>query len=74
MKKWSPKELAQEAREALARDTETPRDHFSRLIREGFIDARGKVTVLLGGDAKPEPQENGGPALSGPTIANGERR
>jgi hypothetical protein len=51
----SPKEIAREAREALARNPETPEQHFERLVRAGFINKHGEVTKLLGGDADPEP-------------------
>jgi hypothetical protein len=50
----SPQEIAREAREALAKSRETPREHFDRLIREGFINSKGEVTRKLGGDAEPE--------------------
>ncbi len=64
MKNWSPYELAEEAREALRNNPETPRDHFARLIRIGFINARGQVTRLLGGQADPEPEQKGGPSAT----------
>jgi hypothetical protein len=48
-------EIAREAREALARSPETPEEHFARLVRCGFLNARGEVTRILGGDAEPEP-------------------
>lgn len=49
------KEIADEAREALARNPETPEQHFQRMIDAGFINAKGQVTTLLGGKADPEP-------------------
>ncbi len=60
----TPQEIAREAREALSRSKETPQEHFDRLIRRGFINARGEVTRLLGGNAEPEasvelPNDNG---------------
>jgi hypothetical protein len=58
----SPSTLAAEAREALNRAPESPQEHFARLVRMGFINARGQVTHLLGGDAEPEPEQSGGPA------------
>lgn len=58
-------ELAREAREALARSNETPEEHFARLVRRGWINSKGEVTRIFGGDAEPEPgseaaRENGG--------------
>jgi hypothetical protein len=51
----SPKEIAREAREALARSKDTPQDRWDRMIRMGFINEKGEVTTLLGGDVPPEP-------------------
>jgi hypothetical protein len=51
----SPEEIAAEAREALRTDKETPDEHFTRLVRLGWINARGEVTKFLGGEADPEP-------------------
>jgi hypothetical protein len=51
----TPQEIAREAREALARNPETPEQTFQRLVRAGFINERGEVTKLLGGDVDPEP-------------------
>jgi len=51
----SPNELAREAREALSKSKETSHERFQRLIRLGWINSRGEVTRLLGGDAEPEP-------------------
>lgn len=52
----TPEELAKEAREALSRrPPETSRQLFTRLVRQGFINAKGQVTKLIGGRAKPEP-------------------
>lgn len=56
MESPTPHEIAREAREALDRSQETPEEHFQRLVRRGFINARGQVTKLLGGDADPEPE------------------
>jgi hypothetical protein len=50
----TPAEIAEEAREALRRSPESPEEHFERLVRLGWINARGEVTKLLGGDAEPE--------------------
>ncbi len=51
----TPQELAQEAQEALAKaPSETPREHFARLVRMGLIDTQGRVTRLYGGEAEPE--------------------
>jgi hypothetical protein len=60
----SPRELADEAREALRASPEDPKRHFQRLVEMGWINARGEVTKLLGGDAEPEasvPSGNGTP-------------
>jgi hypothetical protein len=52
----SPEELAAEAREALRRVPPlTGHELFVSLIRSGFINARGEVTRLIGGEAEPEP-------------------
>ena len=52
----TPKELAREAREALSRmPPMSPREHFTWLIQQGFINAQGQVTGLIGGSAEPEP-------------------
>lgn len=51
----TPEQLAIEAREALRKRKETPDELFRRLVRNGWINARGQVTKLLGGDADPEP-------------------
>ena len=50
----SPAELGREALEALKRSKEPPKEHFERLVRLGWINRRGQVTRLLGGDAEPE--------------------
>ena len=50
----TPKEIGDEAREALKKSKETPQEHFDRLVRRGWINSRGKVTRILGGDAEPE--------------------
>jgi hypothetical protein len=60
----SPRELADEAREALRASPEDPKRHFQRLVEMGWINTRGEVTKLLGGDAEPElsvRSENGTP-------------
>ena len=41
----SPKELAAEAMAALKNDTETPDEHFDRLIEKGFINEKGEVLI-----------------------------
>ena len=51
---WTASELAEEARAALAAHKETSSEHFERLVRKGFINRRGEVTKLIGGDAEPE--------------------
>lgn len=57
----TPEELAAEGRRILREHPETPEEHIARLIRAGFINAKGEVTKLLGGDADPETAANGGP-------------
>lgn len=54
----TPEELAKEARAALSRRTETPAEHFDRLVRQGWINREGEVTRLLGGEAEPEPDSD----------------
>jgi hypothetical protein len=52
----SPEELAREAREVLRKHP--PKEGlelFIELVRDGFINARGEVTRLIGGSAEPEP-------------------
>jgi hypothetical protein len=52
----SPEELAAEAREALRRlPPQSSREHFTELVRKGWINSRGQVTKLLCGIAEPEP-------------------
>jgi hypothetical protein len=52
----TPEEIAAEAWEALRRrPRESSRERFQRLVRNGWINARGQVTKLLGGTADPEP-------------------
>jgi hypothetical protein len=51
----TPAEIAEEARQALARVKETPQETWDRLIRLGWINAKGEVTKVFGGDADPEP-------------------
>ena len=55
----SPQELARETREALQKNPETSAEHLARLIKAGFINARGQVTWLLGGEAEIEPPPAG---------------
>ena len=50
----TPKEIAREARAALEKSPETPREHYDRLVRRGWINTRGEVTRILGGEAEPE--------------------
>jgi hypothetical protein len=50
----SARELAAEAMEALRSSPEDPKRHFERLVEMGWINSRGEVTKLLGGDAEPE--------------------
>jgi len=57
----TPQEIGREAREALAKSRETPQEHLARLIRLGWINRKGEVTRLMGGDAEPEPFSEGGP-------------
>jgi hypothetical protein len=52
----TPEELAREAREALRKHP--PKEGlelFIELVRNGFINAQGQVTRLIGGSAEPEP-------------------
>ena len=52
----TPEELARQAREAWSRrPPRDPREHFTELVRAGFINAQGQVTKLIGGSAEPEP-------------------
>jgi hypothetical protein len=60
----TPAEIAEEAREAMRRSPESPKEHFDRLVRLGFINTRGEVTKLLGGDAEPETNGSQSPASS----------
>lgn len=60
----TPRELAAEALDALQATPEDPQRHFQRLVELGWINTRGEVTKLLGGDAEPEPghtEKNGSP-------------
>ena len=41
----SPKELAEEARRALAAAPMTPHEHFEFLVAHGIIDRQGRVLV-----------------------------
>lgn len=50
----SAREIAEEARAAFERSRQTPEEHFKRLVRRGFINSRGELTKLLGGEAEPE--------------------
>ena len=63
----TPDEVAREAREALRNFRETPEEHFNRLVRLGWINLRGEVTRIFGGDAEPEPgsMPNGGESPNG---------
>jgi hypothetical protein len=49
-------------REALTRSPENRAEHLARLIRRGWLNQRGELTRILGGDAEPEPwaDSNGG--------------
>jgi hypothetical protein len=58
-------EIAQEAREALARSRLTPKERFERLVRLGWINRNGEVTKIFGGDVDPEP------GMPDPAYANG---
>jgi hypothetical protein len=52
----TPEELSAEARAALRKaPPDTGHALYVRLIRKGFINARGQVTRLIGGSAEPEP-------------------
>lgn len=59
MRFTAPQDIAREAREALQKSRETPQECFDRLVRRGWINARGDITRLLGGDAEPDAGSNG---------------
>lgn len=65
----SPRELAAEAFAALRTAPEEPGQRFQRLIELGWINARGQVTKLLGGDAEPESTASKNGNLSTPHEA-----
>jgi hypothetical protein len=49
-------ELTAEAREILSRRRKlTPEEYITEMVCDGFINARGEVTRLIGGAAEPEP-------------------
>jgi hypothetical protein len=51
----TPEQLAAEAREALRQmPPKTGTALFVELVRQGFINARGQVTKLIGGSVEPE--------------------
>jgi hypothetical protein len=50
----STKEMIKGARKALEASKLPPRALFAHLVELGWIDARGRVTKLLGGTADPE--------------------
>lgn len=52
---YSSKSIADAARKALEASKLPPREHFARLVQLGWIDAEGRVTKMLGGDAEPDP-------------------
>jgi hypothetical protein len=61
----TPTELAAEAREAMRQQPLGPAgSEFDRLVELGWINAKGQLTKLLGGDADPETSvhANGAPA------------
>jgi|GEM_PF-6794675 len=68
MKSPTASEIGKEARLAFERSRVSPKEHFQRLIRWGFINSRGEVTTLLGGSAEPEVELNpdGTPVLPDP--------
>jgi hypothetical protein len=75
MEYWTPQELAREAREALAKNPLTPKQRFEQMVRAGFVNERGEVTKLLGGDADPEPYaENKLPEPKRRSTSNGRKR
>jgi hypothetical protein len=52
----TPEEIAKEARKALSRRPPmSPREYFTWMVRQGFINGKGQVTKLIGGSAEPEP-------------------
>jgi len=66
----TPKELAAEAREAMRKHPPgPPGSEFDRLVELGWINAKGELTGLLGGEAEPESKAatNGTPASIPPS-------
>lgn len=51
-------EIAREARQALSRCNESSHERFERMVRLGWINRKGEVTRLLGGEAEPEPDSD----------------
>lgn len=70
----SPRELADEALAALRDAPEDPKQHFQRLVELGWINARGEVTKLLGGEADPEPTAKNGTTRPPAEGASGEEQ
>jgi hypothetical protein len=66
----SPQDVAREAREALSHSRETPDELYERLVRRGWINRRGEVTRILGGNVEPEST----PESDGRQEANGNGR
>jgi hypothetical protein len=62
----TPKDLAAEAREALRRTPRKPGELYDRLVMLGWINTRGEVTTLLGGDADPGAAPANGEATASP--------
>ena len=60
----SPRELADEALQALREAPMTPREHFEFLIQQGIIDRQGRVLVakLFGANGDQVPQSPAVPA------------
>jgi hypothetical protein len=70
----TPAELAEEAMKALRESREPPHEHFARLVRLGWINRRGEVTRIIGGEAEPEPDSEPGQAAIAKTQKNRRRR
>ena len=75
-KELSPRELAAEALAALRAAPEDPKQLFQRLVERGWINMRGEVTKLLGGEADPEPEAANGrkPTIPQREEAAGKQR
>jgi len=48
------RELGEEMKRIFEEHPETSEEHFARLVRAGFLNSKGQVTWLIGGEAEPE--------------------